>query len=395
MDNNRLARLQLRILTITSGVTQFSIAMVNLALIFHLRARFNLSAQMIGIASSIYTFTYFVFCVLLGTVYARFKPRHCVEASLLGMAGSIVLLLLGQVVWVAFVALGFYGLFMSMLWPPIESWLTRGKEGKELNVTTSAFNFSWSFGAGISPLVAGVLVERSTTLPLISGVVVFIAVYFLIAISTRLLPGIRAMKSEHQTNSEEMRDDRSTPLRFLCWAGVVTGYIAMSVIMTIFPLYALDQLQISESRVGFLLLIRGFATCLMFVYLGKVSWWQFNKTVILSSQIALAVLCLVGMRITSLGAYSLLFCLFGLLFSMLYNLSLFHGASGSINRSQRMVVHEILLTIGAIVGATLGGTVYQYFSFNRVLLYCAVLVMVPVVFEIIRMLGQKKNIIYN
>ena len=395
MDNNRLAIFQLRILTVVSGVTQFSIAMVNLAVIFHLRARFNLSPQMIGIASSVYTFTYFIFCMLLGNVYSRMKPRHCVEMSLLGMAGSVLLLLLAQKVWVAFVALGFYGLFMSMLWPPIESWLTRGKEGDELNVTTSAFNFSWSFGAGISPLIAGVLVERSTTLPLVSGVMVFIAVYFLIAISTRLVPGIRAMKSEHQTNSDERRDDRSTPLRFLCWAGVVTGYIALSVIMTIFPLYAVDQLDISESRVGFLLLIRGFATCLMFIYIGKVSWWQFNKAVIIGSQISLAVLCLAGMRIASIGAYSVLFFLFGILFSMIYNLSIFHGASGSVNRSQRMVVHEILLTIGAIVGATLGGTVYQYFSFNRVLLYCALLVLVPVVIEILRTIGSRKTIVLN
>jgi MFS family permease len=395
MDNNRLARLQLWILSVTSGVSQFSIAMINLAIIYHLRARFNLSAQMIGIAASIYTFTYFLFCMVLGPISARLKPRYSVEMSMLGMAASVFLLLAAKAVWVVFVALGFYGLFMSLLWPPIESWLTRGKEGKELNATTSVFNFSWSFGAGLSPFIAGLLVEKSTTLPLISGIIVFLAVYVLIAITTRMIPGIRAMKSEHQTNHEEIRDDRSTPLRYLCWAGVVTGYIAISVIMTIFPLYALDKLHLSESRVGLLLLIRGFTTCMMFVYLGKVSWWQFKKPVILGSQIFLALICIAGTQIDTLAAYSVLFFLFGAGYAMIYTLSIFHGASGSINRSQRMVVHEIMLTIGAIVGSSLGGTVYQHFSFDRVLFYCALVVMIPVVFEVLRIKGYRKIVVLH
>jgi DHA1 family multidrug resistance protein-like MFS transporter/DHA1 family quinolone resistance protein-like MFS transporter len=49
---------QFWVLNIASFFGQMSIAMVNLAVVYHLRLKFGLSAQMIGIAASVYTFTY-------------------------------------------------------------------------------------------------------------------------------------------------------------------------------------------------------------------------------------------------------------------------------------------------------------------------------------------------
>jgi predicted MFS family arabinose efflux permease len=50
---------------------------------------------------------------------------------------------------------------------------------------------------------------------------------------------------------------------------------------------------------------------------------------------------------------------------------MFHGASGSINRSHRMIIHEVLLTIGTILGAVGGGYIYEKLSFSRLLLVVA------------------------
>ncbi|MFA7128343.1 MAG: MFS transporter, partial [Sphaerochaeta sp.] len=144
-------------------------------------------------------------------------------------------------------------------------------------------------------------------------------------------------------------------------------YTGMSVILTIFPLYAQDVLNINESTTGLLLLVRGFTTCISFLLLGKTGFWQFKKRYIFLVQGLFALSCLLAIGFTSLISYALFFFLFGILFAAAYDQSMFHGASGSINRSQRMIIHEVLLTVGTILGAVLGGYIYEVFSFSMVL----------------------------
>ena len=57
-----------------------------------------------------------------------------------------------------------------MLWPSIEAWFSRGKEGEALNKVSNSFNFSWSFASGIANLLAGVLVEQSVSLSFWVGI---------------------------------------------------------------------------------------------------------------------------------------------------------------------------------------------------------------------------------
>ena len=68
---------------------------------------------------------------------------------------------------------------------------------------------------------------------------------------------------------------------------------------------------------------------------------------------------------------------------MAYSFSIFHGASGSINRSHRMLIHEVLLTIGTVLGSVVGGTIYQYVDFDTVLYAGSALVLIPTVSSLI------------
>ncbi|MDD3904369.1 MAG: MFS transporter [Sphaerochaeta sp.] len=359
--------IQFWVLNFSSFIAQLTIAMVNLAMVYHLRNSFALSADKIGIATSISTTTYLVFCIAGSSYTTHFRPRNLVEISIAGMALSVGVFASTSHLGVAYVSLAFYGSFMSLLWPQIEGWFSRGKEGKQLNHVTNAFNFSWSFGVGISSYLAGLLVERSTTLPFWVGLGLFGVVFLLIYLSSVLVPGIRAVESEHKDNKTHSRTDSSTNLRFYCWIGIIILYTGMSVILTIFPLYAQDVLKISESTTGLLLLVRGFTTCISFLLLGKTGFWQFKKRYIFLVQGLFALSCLLAIGFTSLISYALFFFLFGILFAAAYDQSMFHGASGSINRSQRMIIHEVLLTVGTILGAVLGGYIYEVFSFSMVL----------------------------
>lgn len=121
--------IQFWVLNVASFVAQLTIAMVNLAMVYHLRSFFHLGADKIGIAASISTSAYLLFCILLAPYTTHFKPRNLVETSLLGMAVSVGFFASTANLAIAYASLAFYGAFMSLLWPQIEGWFSRGKEG--------------------------------------------------------------------------------------------------------------------------------------------------------------------------------------------------------------------------------------------------------------------------
>lgn len=355
-----------------SFLAQFAISMVNLALVYYLRAKFSFAPRMVGLAASTYTLSYFIFCLLMAKLCSYLKPRHCVEIALFGMALSIFLLLKVVSVSLIFLCLALYGVFMSLLWPQIMGWISRGKENQELNRATGNFNFAWSFGAALAPLVTGFLVEKSILLPLYTALAFILLVGVQIVLASTFIPSIRATQSEVVSNREEVHVDHSTPLRYLCWTGLASAYIIFSVVQTVFPMYAQDVLHLPESRVGFLLLLRGFSTCLLFLVLGANHWWHFKGNVVWMSQVVIALVCLLGSFATHfppLPFFALLWTLFGIFFSLVYSLSIFHGASGSVNRSQRMMIHEVILTMGTIIGNSLGSLIYETLGFE-LLMFC-------------------------
>ncbi len=382
---------QFWLLNIASFFSQLVIAMVNLALVYHLRHFFALRADQIGLAASITPASYLVFCLIGGRHTPHFRPRHLVEASLLGMAVSVTLLALTRVLAVAYLALVLYGAFMSLLWPQVEAWFSRGKEGEALNRVANAFNVSWSLGVGLSSYAAGLLVEISTTTAFVVGIAVFIAVFAMIAVVSARVPGIRAVDSERRVNRREKPVDQSTPLRFYAWGGIITLYTGMSIILTIFPLYAQDVLLISESTTGLLLLFRGVSTCAAFFLLGKLQFWHFKRRWIFAVQGAFGALCLAAVRFHSIALFSLFFILFGVLFAFAYTQSMFHGVSGAVHRSRRMIIHEVLLTVGTILGAVGGGAIYERLSFSSLLGVSGIVALTVVAAEMIGALALERR----
>jgi DHA1 family multidrug resistance protein-like MFS transporter/DHA1 family quinolone resistance protein-like MFS transporter len=79
--------------------------------------------------------------------------------------------------------------------------------------------------------------------------------------------------------------------------------------------------------------------------------------------------------------------LLGLLVSLIYNNSVFHGLSGSSQRAHRMAVHEALLAGGAVTGSMAGGLIFQNSGFAAVLYVClaaAVIAVLPVTVLLLR-----------
>ncbi len=370
-------------LSIISFTSQMAITSVNLALVYVLRIHFNVSSQVIGFSAAAYTFSYFVFCALVDPIASKLRPSTSIIISMAGMALSIFAVVFLKEVWMVFPALIIYGFFMAFHWPQLAGWMSRGKEGQLLSRATGAFNVSWSVGVALSPLVTGFIVEVNPVLALQIFTALFLIVAVLTALFTATTPEMRTAVSEHTTRRMHQGSDNSTSLRFVSWVGNLAFYVVLAVILTIFPLFAFDALPYRTSSVGLLLFIRGIFSVIVFVFMGRTRFWHFRKSLIAAVLLTGSLVTFLARSIVSFQGYLIFFIVYGVLFSAMYSFSIFHGFSGSVNRTRRMLIHESLLTVGSVIGNTFGASLYQYYSFSTVLLMCSVLLLLPLVLLLI------------
>ena len=360
-------------LALSSFLSQGSIVIFNFTLVYYLR-ECGIDSVGIGIASSIYPTLYFLGCIFMPKVLPCMNGKMRILMADIGMALTGVILTFLRNEALIMIDLVFYGLFQSLLWTNMETWITGGKEGGELTSRLTLFNFSWSFSVGLATSFSGFVSEYSTRLSIWSGCLFFLISALLVASSGKSYD-IKEKKED------VIEVDNSSPLRFPSWIGVLLVYTGYSLVLTVFPQYALDNLGYSESITGNILLFRGISVTVAFLVMQKVRAWQKGVGPIILSQVVFALLTFLLLAFKSIPAYALLFALYGAVFALSYNLSIFHGAEGAKERHNRMVIHEVLLTIGTIVGSLVGGFVYQYFSFKTLVLTITVISLFTVVFE--------------
>ena len=360
-------------LALSTFLSQGSIVIFNFTLVYYLR-ECGIDSVGIGLASSIYPTLYFLGCIFMPKLLPSLKGKARILAANIGMAFTGLVLTFIKNEALIMTDLVFYGLFQSLLWTNMETWITGGKEGGELTSRLTLFNFSWSFSVGLATSFSGFVSEYSTRLSIWSGCVFFLISALLVALSGRSYDS----KKEKE---EIVSEDHSSPLRFPSWAGVLLVYTGYSLVLTVFPQYAMDTLGYSESVTGNILLFRGISVTIAFLIMEKVRVWQKGVGPILGSQAFFAILTFLMLFLRSVAAFAILFALYGFVFALSYDLSIFHGAEGAKDRHKRIVIHEVLLTLGTIIGSLVGGFVYQYFSFKTLVLTISILSMVIVVIE--------------
>ena len=369
-------------LALSTFLSQGSIVIFNFTLVYYLR-ECGIDSVGIGLASSIYPTLYFLGCIFMPKLLPSLKGKARILAANIGMAFTGLVLTFIKNEALIMTDLVFYGLFQSLLWTNMETWITGGKEGGELTSRLTLFNFSWSFSVGLATSFSGFVSEYSTRLSIWSGCVFFLISALLVALSGRSYDS----KKEKE---EIVSEDHSSPLRFPSWAGVLLVYTGYSLVLTVFPQYAMDTLGYLESVTGNILLFRGISVTIAFLIMQKVRVWQKGVGPILGSQAFFAILTFLMLFLRSIAAFAILFALYGFVFALSYDLSIFHGAEGAKDRHKRMVIHEVLLTLGTIIGSLVGGFVYQYFSFKTLVLTISILSMVIVVIEALALSIKRK-----
>lgn len=343
-----------------SFIANTGIGILNFSLVFYMRDIFNSTAAEIGWFSSVWAFSYFIGCFLFHNFSRRIGAHRSIAFAALGMASIVGLMILASTAVLMFVLYSLFGFITALFWPPLMGWLSEDFEGSNLNRMMGFFNLSWSTGLVVSPYLAGLLLESNISYPLIFAAVL----YGLLTISLFLVPILFSSIVLHKDGNKisNVTIDSSTPLRYIAWLGNFSGYIIFGVILFVFPLYAREELLFQESTIGLLLLFRALFSTLVFLFAGKISWWHFKKIYMLILQLLIVILTFFIPYTKSWISFAVVLSLFGILFAAQYSSSIFHGVSGSINREKRMAIHESVLTVGIIMGATGGGEIYQHWG---------------------------------
>jgi predicted MFS family arabinose efflux permease len=354
---------------VTCGLASFGI-------IFYARDAFGATPAQIGWLAAVPQLAYLAGCLSFPPLFGLLLPRHYLLAATGGMALLLAGLIGARGLGGLFALYGLSGFLIALFWPPMMGWLSRGLEAQPLARTLRNFNLTWSSSHIVSPYAAGLLLERGQLLPLWTAAGLSALACLCLLAGSRLLPEVRGDREREPVGRQApAAPDRSTPLRYPGWVGMVAAYLLMGILSSIFPLYLRDALGFAEGRVGLLLLVQAVFSTACFWWLGVSSSWHFRPLPMVLGQAALALLALGLAFARRFLPLALILAPVGALTALAYNESLFHGASGSPRRAARMAINEATRTAGFVAGASGGGLLLQQSSFQRTLAATAAVIL--------------------
>lgn len=357
---------------------------VNLGIIFYIKHTFAVAASQVGYFTALWSACYIIGCLFLRPLFDRVLPRYLLIASSFTMGFLIISILFANDFLHACIIYGLFGLAISFFWPPLMGWLSQDVEGRDLARLLSRYNFSWSIGLIISYPLSGALSDLEVSFPIYFGGALFIITGIIITAASMFLPRIRSDRITGQlleNNSNCI--DMSTPLRFPAWAGILTTYVVIGVILNIFPVYARDELHLNGRMVGFLVQFRAVFATIGFALLGKTSFWHYRIGQMVAGQLILALSVWLMSCITSPLGIGVLIGIIGILMALSYSNSAFHAATGTNRKAARMATNESIISIGIISGSAAGGILYERASMDIVFRSVALMVLFGVIVQMV------------
>jgi DHA1 family multidrug resistance protein-like MFS transporter/DHA1 family quinolone resistance protein-like MFS transporter len=360
-------------------LTEMAVGMLTLGMVFYMREAFLLPPGLVGWIAATWQGCYVIGCLTMRPAFEALLPRYSMILSTAGMGIAVAAILASRSVAAAFIFYGLFGLCLSFFWPPLMSWLSFRIEGKRLGRAMSRLTLSGNAGIIVSPFLAGALSSLSTRYPLYAAAAVFVSNCLLLIGAALTLPRIRSDKQRGRVGrAKPEKADKSTALRFPAWIGLFVTFTVLGVIITVFPMYARDDLRLAKSAIGALLLLRALCTAAGFLLLNRLTFWHFRPIPMTTGLALLAVLVFGISRASSVALLAFTLVLIGSLISLGFSYSFFHGASGASRRATRMAIHEALLASGLIAGSAFGAQFYQHYSMTAVSLFCAVLLVAAI-----------------
>ncbi len=336
---------------------------LNFALVFYAHDKFGADTFQASLFGSLYSLSYLLCCSFGGKLLQKIPPLRSILLAISFVFIGLWLMLKAPTLTIAYIVQTGIGISISLFWPQLMGWLSSGQEGKQLARATSFFNFSWSTGTIVAPFLAGFLSDLNGVYPLyaclaftaVNGLYVALAGYRLQHDET----ATAAATTTSSTTAQQQLGDHSPTIRFPAWYGLVCAWFAIGFLYNSYPLMAEQSLGFSRQHIGNLILLRALFATIMMTAMGFCSFWQFRYWQLIAGHLLLAVNMLLFGFASNSVSITMLISMSGILCAHAYTNSMFHGISGSTNRTLRMAIHEAALSIGAVIGGAATGWLFE------------------------------------
>jgi MFS family permease len=243
------------------------------------------------------------------------------------------------------------------------SWVSEDLEGSDLNRRLGTYNCTWSGATILGPLLAGLLVETSTALPIIFTAIGLMFCFLFVSLATNgsvqtTLFGNAATSSV--AGCEPLRQaqgrDSAVLLRFRWIARIAlfSACVSSGILRSQFALL-FTGLGFSEVWFGILVTVFGVFNFAVLTAAGKCNFWHFKTALLLAAQALLSISLVLTIYGRSFSIFFLAFVIMGCGFGFAYSSHLYYGTCGAKRRSVQMVIHEATISAGIIVGSGIGG----------------------------------------
>lgn len=315
----------------------------------------------LGLLGTLGSISYTVGCLAVGGISDRWGRRQPTLIACILCATSWLIMMQARHPYQLLALVPFSGFGLSLLWPPMQAWLSEFSAGSRvrLNRIMAIFNVSWSSGIMLGPLLAGFLWDwHWQSAFVIPAVLTYLSIVALVATPTHdraALPPPEASAIAPRT---------AQMFLYLAWIGNFASWFARGSVNAMFPKLA-DTLLFSHTLVGTLVFLLSLAQLVTFIAARTSHSWQYR----LPGLIVADVLGLAGMALAALTnraeLFALGFILCGLCSGITYVSSLIYALDGvRSDLGRRSALHEAVLGLGIVVGPLVGGALGQTVSLH-------------------------------
>jgi len=322
----------------------------------------------LGIIGTLGSLAYVLFVPFSGWLSDRI-PRNLQAGAGAVLFGALLLVIpfVPTLTWI-YPLVALYLIATALIWPALESALCGFSGGVALARSAGWFNVSWSSGATLGFLLAGLLYSRGP------GLVFWLAGGLSIVLGLAFSSLFRAAGCKEQQGGQTRSG--SVYLLYLSWLSNGMVYFVFNILRNIFPRLA-ESLGFSSADLGMLLLCLSLAQTVLFVVLNLTSRWHFKFWPIVVALLSTFAGLLIVVFADSLAGFAIGFLLIGASGGVTYSASLYYAVSlESSIAGSRSGWHEFYLGAGAFSGPLIGGLLAHYLGPKSPYAVSAILVVI-------------------
>ena len=351
------------------------------------------SDRELGFCIGINYAAYIIACILLGIILDNFNAKRSLQLSALIMAlcalgifATITLhtkesLPLNPIscLYAIFVITG---MAPVLFWPTIMGWVSIGREGKGLSRRLGLYNLSWASALAISPFFGGQLIEFSLSFTLILAAALFFMAFLIICPIISASQG-KPQETDGQIVQEYIHDPALPAFRWIARIALIAATITSALMRTQLALFLTENLGFEPSQYGYAITFLCMANILGLFLIGKIHTWHFRLTPFILAQIFLIIGLFMIINLPSIWAIYFAAAIIGIGGSFMYGSHQFYNVSGGKKRSGLMALHEILLSIGFVIGSVTAGLLAENFGRYSPYKFGCVCLIISIVIQLI------------